>query len=45
MSFKASDNKLLKKCTEIWERVGSLMNVKFDSEPVYCKDKNKVIWR
>ena len=23
MSFKATDKKLLKKCTKIWERVGS----------------------
>ena len=36
MSFKASDNnKLLKKYTKIWERISSLMNTKFDSEPVY----------
>ena len=35
MSFKASDNKLLKKCTKIWEKVSSLMNIKFDSTPVY----------
>ena len=35
MSFKASDNKLLKKYNKIWERVSSLMNIKFDSEPVY----------
>ena len=35
MPFKASDNKLLKKYTKIWERVSSSMNIKFDSEPVY----------
>ena len=35
MSFKASDNKLLKNCNKIWERVSSLMNIVFDSEPVY----------
>ena len=34
MSFKASDNKLLKKYTKIWERVISLMNIRFDGEPV-----------
>ena len=34
-SFKASYNKLLKKYKKIWERVGSLMNITFDSEPVY----------
>ena len=38
MSFKVSDNKLLKKYTKIWERVSSLMNIKFDSEPVYGND-------
>ena len=42
MSFKASDNKLLKKCIKIWERVSSLMNIKLDSEPVYC-DNDKYI--
>ena len=42
MSFKASDNKLLKKNTKIWTRVGSLMNIKFDSEPVYG-DNDKYI--
>ena len=35
MSFNASDNKLLKKYNKIWEKVSSLMNIKFDSEPVY----------
>ena len=38
MPFKASDNKLLKKYTEIWERVSILMKTKFDSEPVYGDD-------
>ena len=35
MSFKVSDNKLLKKYNKIWERVGNLLNIEFDSEPVY----------
>ena len=35
MSFKVSDNKLLKKSMKIWKRVNNLMNIKFDSEPVY----------
>ena len=35
MSFKVIDNRLLKKYTKIWERVSSLMNIEFDSEPVY----------
>ena len=35
MLLKASDKKLLKKYTTIWERGISLMNIKFDSKPVY----------
>ena len=35
MSFKVTDNKLLKKYTKIWEKVNSSMNIKFDSEPIY----------
>ena len=35
MPFKVIDNKLLKRYTQIWERVSNLMNIKFDSEPVY----------
>ena len=35
MSFKVSDNKLLKKYKKIWGKVGNLLNIKFDSEPVY----------
>ena len=35
MSFKVSDNKLLKKYKKIWEKVGNLLNIELDSEPVY----------
>ena len=35
MSFKVSDNKLLKMYNKIWERVGNLLNTEFDSEPLY----------
>ena len=35
MSFKVINNKLLQKHTKIWGKVGSLMNIKFDSESVY----------
>ena len=35
MSFKVSGNKLLKKYNKIWEGVGNLLNIEFDSEPVY----------
>ena len=35
MSFKGNDNKLLKSYNKIWEKISSLMNIEFDSEPVY----------
>ena len=35
MSFKAIDNKLLNKYTKVWEKVSSLMNIKFDSERIF----------
>ena len=42
MSFKVSDNKLLKKYNKIWERVSNLLSIKSDSEPVYG-DNDKYI--
>ena len=42
MSFKANDNRLLKKYTKIWERVSNLMNIELDSKPVY-DDNDKYI--
>ena len=42
MSFKAIDNKLLKRYTKIGERVTWLMSIKFDSKPVYG-DNDKYI--
>ena len=42
MSFKANDNRLLKKYTKIWERVISWMNIELDSKPVYG-DNDKYI--
>ena len=42
MLFKISDNKLLKKYTQIWKKVRNLLNIKFDSEPVFGEnDKYK----
>ena len=35
VSFKVGDNKLLKKYNKIWEKISNLLNIKFDSEPVY----------
>ena len=42
VSFKVDDNRLLKKYTEIWEKVSILMNIEFDSEPVW-DDNDKYI--
>ena len=41
-SFKVTDNELLKKYCKLWEKLSSLMNIKFDSEPVYG-DNDKYI--
>ena len=35
MSYKVSDNKLLRKDTQIWKKVRHLLNIKSDSGPVY----------
>ena len=35
MSFKVDGNNLLKKYNKIWEKVSNLMNIEFDSGPVY----------
>ena len=35
MYFKAIDDKLLKKYTQIWKKVRNLLNMKFDSQPVH----------
>ena len=35
ISFNVSDSKLLKRYSQKWERVEKLLNMKFDSEPVY----------
>ena len=39
MSLKANDNRLY---TKMWERGSNLMNIKFDSEPVYI-DNDKYV--
>ena len=48
MSFKVSDNKILKKYKKIWEKVANLLTIKFDSKPIdgdvdKCI-KNKNLW-
>ena len=35
ISFKVSDNKLLKKCNKIRGKISNLLNIEFDSQPVY----------
>ena len=42
MPFKISNKQLLKKYNQIWKKVKSLLNIKFDSEPVYG-DNDKYI--
>ena len=42
MPFKVNDDRLLKKYTKIWGRVKIIMNIGFDSEPVYG-DNDKYI--
>ena len=42
MSFKIDDNELLKKYNRIWEIISNLLNIEFDSEPVYG-DNDKYI--
>ena len=42
MSFKVSDNKLLKKYNKIWEKISNLMYIEFGSEPIYG-DNDKYI--
>ena len=38
MSFKVTDKKLLNKYVKIWEKVEELLNVKFESKPIYGED-------
>ena len=42
--FKVDDNKLLKKCNRIWKIISNLLNIEFDSEPVYG-DNDKYIMK
>ena len=42
MPFKVDDNKLLKKYNKIWQKISNLLNIEFDSEPVYG-DNDKYI--
>ena len=42
MSFKITDKQLLKKYNQIWKRVAQLLEIEFDSKPVYG-DNDKYI--
>ena len=42
MSFKVSDNNLLKKYNKIWEKISNLMNIEFDRDPVYGDNDNYI---
>ena len=44
ISFKVGDNKLLKKYNKIWEKISNLINIEFDSDPLYG-DNDKYINR
>ena len=35
MSFKIDDNKLLKKYSQMWKKVETLLRIEFDSKPAY----------
>ena len=39
MSFKISDKQLLKKYNQLWKRIEKLLEIKFDSKPVYGDDE------
>ena len=41
--FKVNDDRLLKKYTKIWGRANNLMNIDFDSEPVYGDNDKYII--
>ena len=42
MSFKVNDKQLLKKYNKIWKKIEELMNIGFESKPVY-EDDDKYI--
>ena len=42
MSFKVSDNNLLKKYNKIWEKISNLMKIEFDRDPVYGDNDNYI---
>ena len=43
MSFLTDNNEFLEKYTKMWEKISNLINIKFDSDPVYNKYINTKI--
>ena len=42
MSFKVNDKQLLKNYNKIWKKIEELMNIDFESKPVYGEDDNYI---
>ena len=38
MSFRVNIKQLLKNCNKIWEKVEKLLNIDFESKPIYGDD-------
>ena len=43
MSFKVNNKQHLKNYNKVWEKVKSLLNIDFESKPVYGDDGDKYI--
>ena len=42
MSFKTSNKQLLRKYDQIWKRIETLLEIKFDSKPAYGDDEKHI---
>ena len=42
MSFRANDQKLLKNYNKIWQKVEKLLNIDFESKPIYGDDEKYI---
>ena len=42
LSFKISDKQLLQKYNQMWKRIEKLLEIKFDSKPVYGNDEKYI---
>ena len=43
MSFRVKDKQLLKNYNKIWKKIENLLNIDFESKPVYGDDDDKYI--